>query len=254
VSGQDSVGACHSPGDSHSQIGFIASPPPPCHLVSRACSSNSPPGCPFVLPAALSSRCSLDLLQLEKPGALGVCLDDLWGRVDSLDIRARELLLGVPVAGECEGKQVGAPPVGSGRVCWQCVCVRVGRVMLLHRHALLPHAHPPAHPPTCVCTPPGLALLQMTGCVAPLSGLTGRACLCPLTSGESASGPAPVGVCGRGGSGWLSGLPWLPFPPFGDSTAKPSRRAVLSRRAPAICCLAAGETRRQMTTASRRQT
>ena len=77
-----------------------------------------------------------------------MCLDDLWGRVDSLDIRARELLLGVPVAGECEGKQVGAPPVGSGRVCWQCVCVRVGRVMLLHRPALLPHAHPPAHPPT----------------------------------------------------------------------------------------------------------
>jgi hypothetical protein len=37
-----------------------------------------------------------------------VSLDDLWGRVDSLDIRARELLLGVPVAGEWEGKQVGA--------------------------------------------------------------------------------------------------------------------------------------------------
>ena len=71
-------------------------PPPPAHLHAAL-----PPLPALVfLPAALSSPRSLDLLQLEKPGALGVCLDGLWGRVASLDIRARELLLGVPVAGE----------------------------------------------------------------------------------------------------------------------------------------------------------
>ena len=29
----------------------------------------------------LSFHCSLDLLQVEKPGALGICIDDFWGRV-----------------------------------------------------------------------------------------------------------------------------------------------------------------------------
>ena len=39
----------------------------------------------------------LDWLRLEKPGALGVCLDDVWGRVAQLEVHAREALLGVPV-------------------------------------------------------------------------------------------------------------------------------------------------------------
>ncbi|EFN53783.1 hypothetical protein CHLNCDRAFT_58449 [Chlorella variabilis] len=40
---------------------------------------------------------NLDLLQLEKPGALGLCIDDCWSRVAQLDVRCRELLIGVPV-------------------------------------------------------------------------------------------------------------------------------------------------------------
>lgn len=39
----------------------------------------------------------LDLLRLEKPGALGLLLDDVLGRVAELDIEAQELLLGVSV-------------------------------------------------------------------------------------------------------------------------------------------------------------
>lgn len=43
---------------------------------------------------------SLERLRVEKPGALGVCLDDLWGQVEALELRSNELLLGVPVEGE----------------------------------------------------------------------------------------------------------------------------------------------------------
>lgn len=40
---------------------------------------------------------------MEKPGALGVCLDDLWGCVQVLELHSAELLLGVPVDGERAG-------------------------------------------------------------------------------------------------------------------------------------------------------
>ena len=40
---------------------------------------------------------------MEKPGALGICLDELAGRVLSVEAHAHELLLGVTVAGERAG-------------------------------------------------------------------------------------------------------------------------------------------------------
>lgn len=51
-------------------------------------------------PARVLLRSRLELLRVEKPGALGICLEQLSGRVASVDVHAHELLLGVTVAGE----------------------------------------------------------------------------------------------------------------------------------------------------------
>ena len=51
---------------------------------------------PFAAPCP---ACSLDWLRLEAPGALGLCIDDLWAQVAALEVRAAELLLGVAVTG-----------------------------------------------------------------------------------------------------------------------------------------------------------
>lgn len=50
------------------------------------------------VPALPDHISRLELLRVEKPGALGICLDELAGRVLSVEAHAHELLLGVTVA------------------------------------------------------------------------------------------------------------------------------------------------------------
>ncbi|KAL4435409.1 hypothetical protein ABPG77_006171 [Micractinium sp. CCAP 211/92] len=50
------------------------------------------------VPALPDHISRLELLRVEKPGALGVCLDELAGRVLTVELHAHELLLGVTVA------------------------------------------------------------------------------------------------------------------------------------------------------------
>ncbi|PRW33578.1 TMV resistance N [Chlorella sorokiniana] len=51
-----------------------------------------------VLPVPqLPEHVSLEVLRLEKPGALGICMDNVWAQVAELEVHAQELLIGVPV-------------------------------------------------------------------------------------------------------------------------------------------------------------
>ena len=57
-----------------------------------------------LLPSCLLSLHSLEVLRLESATTLGVCIDDVWGQVDELQLHVPEALLGVPVEGTGGGR------------------------------------------------------------------------------------------------------------------------------------------------------
>ena len=79
---------------------------------------------------------------MEKAGALGVMLDDVWARVDSLELRSAELLLGVPVEGARRwgaGMRCVRPAARGDARTW-------GRLHLQCASWQAVPTHPPTHP------------------------------------------------------------------------------------------------------------